>query len=314
MFHLVLDQPQALEQAVAHALAGVAPFDERLSQRLDRLGVGGVEEGHRRPGAGIEFLLALFAQQIAHGDRHVAEIDIDRAGVLALVADGAVVGHVAELVEVLERHAAPGLLFVQEGLDQQRGGENLVARRVEQVGARDMGVAHRLALAAAQAVLDRIGDVLGFGGFEDDRFGFEQAERRRVGVAQVGTAQELALVEAAVRIDFFLVVGKVRQRGVVEEFQLGQPNAVFARDHAAEVSSELHDACDSSIRALQHGVVVGVDRDVCVYVAVAGVHVQGDEDPALQHVLVDAVAGFEDAGVFAADEKLLQWTAEFALP
>ncbi len=56
------------------------------------------------------------------------------------------------------RDAAPRLLLVQERLDQQRGGEDLVARRVEQVGARHVRRAHRLALAAAQAVLDRFGD------------------------------------------------------------------------------------------------------------------------------------------------------------
>jgi hypothetical protein len=66
-----------------------------------------------------------------------------------------VVGDVVEFVEMAQRNAAPGLLLVEEGLDQQRGGEDLVARRVEQVGARHVRRADRLALAAAQAVLDR---------------------------------------------------------------------------------------------------------------------------------------------------------------
>jgi hypothetical protein len=51
-------------------------------------------------------------------------------------------------------------------------------------------------------------------------------------------------------------------------------------------SSERHDAVDRLVGGLQHLVVVGVDRDVGVHVAVAGVHVQGHEDAAAQHLLV----------------------------
>ena len=89
-------------------------------------------------------------------------------------ADGAVVGDVGELVPVLDRHAAPGLLLVQERLDQQGGREDLVARGIEQVGAGDVGRAHRLALAAAQAVLDRLGDGADLRGLEDQALGADQ--------------------------------------------------------------------------------------------------------------------------------------------
>jgi hypothetical protein len=110
------------------------------------------------PRAGIEALLAHAPQQIAHRHRHVAEIDVDRAGRLALVAHRAMIGDVGQLVPMLDRHAAARLLLVQERLDQQRGRQDLVARRIQQVRARHVGRAHRLALAAAQAVLDGIGD------------------------------------------------------------------------------------------------------------------------------------------------------------
>ena len=50
-----------------------------------------------------------------------------------------------------------------------------------------------------------------------------------------------------------------------------------------------HDAADDLVRLLQHRVVVGVDRNVGVHVAVAGVHVQGDEHAALQHALVHGI-------------------------
>ena len=108
-------------------------------------------------------------------DGDVAEVDVDRAGIQALVADGAVIGDVVHLVEVVQRDAAPGLLFVQEGLDQQAGGEDLVARRVQQVGARDVGGADRLALAAAQAVLDRVVEAAEVAGLEDQGLLLDQA-------------------------------------------------------------------------------------------------------------------------------------------
>jgi hypothetical protein len=77
---------------------------------------------------GTEALLAHLAQQVAHVHRHVAEVDVHRAGAQALVADRAVVGHVLELLPVLDADAAARLLFVQEGFDQQRRGQDLVAR------------------------------------------------------------------------------------------------------------------------------------------------------------------------------------------
>src|SRR5450830_1476369 len=56
------------------------------------------------------------------------------------------------------RDAASRLLFVQKRFHQQRGRQNLVARAVEQIGARHMGGTHRLALAAAQAVFHAVGN------------------------------------------------------------------------------------------------------------------------------------------------------------
>jgi hypothetical protein len=155
--------------------------------------------------AGAEALLVLLAQEVAHGHGNIAEIDVDRARLETAVADRAVVGDVVEFVEMLERDAAPGLFFVEEGFDQQRGGEDLVARAVEQVGTRHVGRAHRLAFAAAQAVLDHVGNLADLRLLHDQRLGAEQAERRRVGIAHVAAGHQLALVEAAFRIDPLLV-------------------------------------------------------------------------------------------------------------
>ena len=74
------------------------------------------------------------------------------------MADGAMVGDVFEFLPVLDRHTAAGLLFVQEGFDQQRGRQDFVARAVEQVSARHVRGADGLALAATQAVFDAVGN------------------------------------------------------------------------------------------------------------------------------------------------------------
>ena len=93
--------------------------------------------------------------------------------------------------------------------------------------------AHRLALAAAQAVLDLVEDVAGFRLLEDQALGTEQAEARRIGIAQIGTRQQLAGVEAAVGIHTLLVLGERRDLFGREVFDLGDADAMLAGDHAA---------------------------------------------------------------------------------
>jgi hypothetical protein len=184
-------QAQGFRQPVGQALRPVAPVDHQLADQLDRRRILDRQESHRRRFRRHELLLALFAQQIAHPDRDIAEIDVDRAGRDALVADRAVIGDVVELVEMPQRDAAPGLFLVEEGLDQQRGGEDLVARRVEQVGARNVRRTDRLALAATQAVLDHRRDVADLRLLHDQRLGAEQRERGRVGVARSAPGSSL---------------------------------------------------------------------------------------------------------------------------
>ena len=61
---------------------------------------------------------------------------------------------------------------------------------------------------------------------------------------------------------------------------------MLAGDHAVQRARKRHDPGDGRIRLLQHRVVVRVDRDVRVHVAVARMHVQRDEHAASQHLLV----------------------------
>ncbi len=51
-----------------------------------------------------------------------------------------------------------------------------------------------------------------------------------------------------------------------------------------------------------------------MHVAVAGVHVQGDEHPALEHALVQRVALGQHRLVFPAGEDLAQFGAHLPLP
>ncbi len=122
---------QGVERPIAEPLHLVAPVDHDLARQLDGLRIGGIQEKHRGGRAQIEALLAHAPQQIAHRHGDIAEIDVDRAGRFALVADRAVIRDIGQFIPVLDRHAAAGLLLVEEGLDQQRGRENLVARRIQ---------------------------------------------------------------------------------------------------------------------------------------------------------------------------------------
>ena len=183
------EQAGAFRQRVRDVDAGEAELRHADAQRLDHARAGHVQEKHRRPAAEVEMFLPALFQDLAHAHGYGAEIDVHRARIQALVAHGAVVGDVVEVAEVAHRDAAPGLFLVQEGLDDQAGGEDLVARRVEQVRARHVSHAHRLALAAAQAVLDVVVQQAEFALLQDQRFLLHQCQRRRV---RVGRARNRA--------------------------------------------------------------------------------------------------------------------------
>ena len=82
----------------------------------------------------------------------------------------------------------------------------------------------------------------------------------------------------------------------------------------SEVARDLHDAHHGAVRLLQHLVVVGVDRNVRVHVAVAGMHVQRDPHAAAQHALVNLLDGLQHRRERAADEQPPQVRAHFRLP
>ena len=261
---------ELLQHIVGPALQFKAHLDHAHPHELDGFWIGGIEEHHSHRIAGAECFFAHLAQQVAHVHGDVAKVDLHRAWRLALVAHGAVVGHVFKLLPMLDRHAAAGLLFVQKSFDQQRRGQNFVARAVEQIGAWHMGGTHRLALAAAQAVLDGLGNRANVGLLHDQRLVPHQAKAGRVGLAQSGCthigvavgglAQQFAFVEVTLRVHARFVIGKGLQLGVAQIGHLGDANAVLARDHAIERARQRHDATHRFVGGLQHVVVVAVDR------------------------------------------------------
>ena len=223
---------QRAQQVIGHALHLEADTDHGAAHELDGLRVGGVQKEHRRRIAWPERFLAHLAQQVAHVHRDLAKVNVDRARRQALVADRAVIRHVFEFFPMLDGNAAPGLLFVQESFDQQRGRQNFVARAVQQVGARHMRGTHRFAFAATQAVFDAAGNRANVRLLHDQRLVSHQAKARRVGIGQIGrqsgVAQQLAFVETAFRVNPFFVVGEGLQLGFGQEIQLGDANAVLA--------------------------------------------------------------------------------------
>ena len=79
-------------------------------------------------------------------------------------------------------------------------------------------------------------------------------------------------------IDPLLVGDEGVQLFLFQKLELGDADAVLAGDDAAEPGRQRHDARHHPVGLVQHGVVGGMHRDVGVDVAVARVHVQGDEE------------------------------------
>ena len=118
----------------------------------------------------------------------------------------------------------------------------------------------------------------------------------------------------ALRVHPGLVIGKGLQLLVAQKLHLGDADAVLPRDHTAQAAGQRHDALDGAMRGLQHVVVVAVDRQVGVHIAVASMHVQRSPDPALEHALVHCDALFQDRLKSPPSENLLQRRQQLGFP
>src|SRR5260370_35388309 len=98
-----------------------------------------------------------------------------------------------------------------------------------------MGGTDRLALAAAQAVLDGIGNRADVRLLHDQGLMSQKSEARRIGAAQVAVRHQFMLVEAAVRIDALLICAKRRELPLGHELELGYADPVLACNQAVEL-------------------------------------------------------------------------------
>ena len=181
-----------------------------------------------------------------------------------------------------------------------------------------MGGAHRLALAAAQAVLDAVGNVTNVRLLHDQRLMAHQPEAGGVGVGQISresrVAQQLAFVEPAFGVYTQLVVREGLQFGFGQKVQLGDADAVLAGDDAVERARQHHDAGDGAVRSLQHVVVVTVDGEVGMHIAVTRMHMQRHPDAAFEHPGMNGAALIQDGLKSRAIENCLQRQAQLGFP
>ena len=76
---------------------------------------------------------------------------------------------------------------------------------------------------------------------------------------------------------------------------------MFATDHAAEFDGLIHHRVGGGGSALHHGAIIGEHRNVDMDIAIAGMHVGGDDDATFAHLLDDAADVGADAGVTAKE-------------
>ena len=148
----------------------------------------------------------------------------------------------------------------------------------------------------------------------DQRLGAKQAEAWRVGAAKICTGCEFAGVETPLRIDTRLVVAKGHRFGVGQELELRNSDAVLAGDDTAQIARQLHDLGDDDVGPPQHLVVIGIDRDVGMDVAIARMHVQCNEQPALEHLAVQCRDPVDHRFIGRPGEQAGQRLADLALP
>ena len=89
---------------------------------------------------------------------------------------------------------------------------------------------------------------------------------------------------------------------------------MLARDHAIERARKRHDARDGRVRLLQHLVVVAVDGNVGVHIAVAGMHVQRDPDASAQDFFVNRPEAINDGFERFAREDVFQRRLDLSAP
>ena len=117
-----------------------------------------------------------------------------------------------------------------------------------------------------------------------------------------------------IRVNFLLVGAEGADFFFRQEFKLGDANPVFAGNHAIERARQMHDAFNRLVGRLQHVVVIRVDRNIGMHIAVTGMHVQGNENAATQHFFVNGFNTFNDRSVDAAVKNFAESGVQLLFP
>ena len=141
---------------------------------------------------------------------------------------------------------------------------------------------------------------------EDQALVADQREARRVGVATGRRpASSLPRLKRPSRIDAALVrrrTARARRRSRYSSLVMPMPCSPEITPPSARASAMMR--ATAALASLQHRVVVGVDRDVGVHVAVARVHVQRDEHAAAQHLACGSRRSRASTGANAQPAKI----------
>ncbi len=232
--------------------------------------------------------LAFAVQERTHGKRGPRRVDLDRADRLTLAARRAVVHEIAQLIHQLGSRLTGLDLRVVDTLDERTEGDVLVARVEHHSLDRMVHGADLFALAAAGAGLDVLEQgherlpILQLRSVDVVDESVEGESERLAGQLALG---QLAGVEDVLRVHDLLVVHQRLDLFLAEERDLGDTDAVLTRNLTAHLENLGHDFIRGFVGRGEHFLVVGVDGQVNVTVAITGMHVVGYDDALELHIL-----------------------------
>ncbi len=128
---------------------------------------------------------------------------------------------------------------------------------------------------------------------------------------QTRAGQQFTAIKNPIRIDSLLIVNKALQVLRRHIADLGDPDTMLTGNHPAEFSGQGHDAVNDTLRLLHHPVIVGIDGDIGVYVAIAGVHVQGNEQATGTDVMMNFLEALMDRFELPSTENFLERLRHF---
>ena len=166
-----------------------------------------------------------------------------------------------------------------------------------------------LAFSAADTVRNLVREFFQLAVLKNASLKLEQVERGREDVAERLVILQLAGIHQAAGINLAAIGGQLLDALRFQVLELGNADAVFAGNHAAQRNHLGHDLVDAAVGAVQHGPVVGEHGHIDVHVAIAGVHVGSQHDAAIANFMVGAVQRLQHRGITA--HQPFQAVAEF---